>query len=279
MSKKRVFISFRAEDKNKVNGLRLLAANDKFDIEFYDESVRKAIQSYNEAYIKQQIREKINRTSVTVCMVSELTYTSTWVNWELEQSYAKGNTVICMGFKDGPIRLTLPKPCRDRQETWYLWDHEALDRLITKADMLTSVRIAGISGKTYAYDAYDRFGNWLERPANYGFGCLSPGIVGGWRILYFGEAVNVKQRITGHERWLEAVDLGATHVLGHANYGGDVARKAEERDLIALHNPILNVRHRTNHLAGLGGLDAVLSDWWGLGSLGFALAPPTPRIG
>ena len=98
MPKKRVFISFRAEDKNKVNGLRLLAANDKFDIEFYDESVRKEIQSYNEAYIKQQIREKINRTSVTVCMVSELTYTSTWVNWELEQSYAKGNTVICMGF-------------------------------------------------------------------------------------------------------------------------------------------------------------------------------------
>jgi hypothetical protein len=36
-------------------------------------------------------------------------------------------------------------------------------------------------------------------------------------------------------------------------------------------------------LAGLGGLDggldAVLSDWWGLGSLGFALAPPTRRIG
>lgn len=133
MAKKRVFISFRIEDKNKVNGLRLLAANDKFDIEFYDESVRAEIRSHDEAYIKRKIREKINRTSVTVCMVSDLTHTSKWVDWELEESYAKGNTVICMGFKDGPDRLTLPKPCRDNKEPWYAWDHEQLDRLITNA--------------------------------------------------------------------------------------------------------------------------------------------------
>ena len=37
--KKRVFISFRAEDRQQLNGLRLLAANPRFDIEFYDESV------------------------------------------------------------------------------------------------------------------------------------------------------------------------------------------------------------------------------------------------
>jgi hypothetical protein len=133
MAKRRVFISFRVEDRNKVNGLRLLSANDQFDIEFYDESVRTAINSSNEAYIKQIIREKINRTTVTVCMVSELTHMSPWVDWELEQSYAKGNTVICMGFKDGPTSLTLPKPCRDRRENGYIWNHELLDRLIKEA--------------------------------------------------------------------------------------------------------------------------------------------------
>ena len=133
MAKKRVFISFRIDDRNKVNGLRLLSANDQFDIEFYDESVRTEINSHNEAYIKQKIREKINRTTVTVCMVSELTHTSAWVDWELEQSYDKGNTVICMGFKDGPTSLTLPKPCRDRNGNWYLWNHEFLDRLIKEA--------------------------------------------------------------------------------------------------------------------------------------------------
>jgi hypothetical protein len=52
---KRVFISFRHEDKQQVNGLRLLAANQKFDIEFYDESVRAAIDSTNAAYIRSKI--------------------------------------------------------------------------------------------------------------------------------------------------------------------------------------------------------------------------------
>ena len=65
---KLVFLSFKAEDKQKVQGLRLLAANPKFDIEFFDESVRTGIRSKNETYVRQKIREKINRTSITVCL-------------------------------------------------------------------------------------------------------------------------------------------------------------------------------------------------------------------
>ena len=133
LAKKRVFLSFRAEDKNQVNGLRLLAVNDKFDIEFYDESVRKAIDSEDAAYIKSTIRGKNNRTSITVCMLSALTHTSPWVDWELEESYGKNNTVIYMGLKDGPGTLVVPKPGRDREAIWYLWDHELLDRLISAA--------------------------------------------------------------------------------------------------------------------------------------------------
>jgi hypothetical protein len=127
---KRVLISFRHEDKPQVNGLRLLAANDKFDIEFYDESLQVAIDSDNAKYIKSKIKEKIDRTSVTVCMLSALTHTSTWVNWELETSYARGNKIICMGFKDGPDRLTLPPLVKQLELGWHLWDHEQLARLI-----------------------------------------------------------------------------------------------------------------------------------------------------
>lgn len=130
---KRVFISFRAEDRQQVNGLRLLAANPNFDIEFYDESVRTAIDSNNAAYIRSKIREKIDRTSVTLCMVSQLTYTSTWVNWELEESINKGNTIICMGFSGGPNQLTLPEPAKRLNLPWYLWDHNLLARLIAAA--------------------------------------------------------------------------------------------------------------------------------------------------
>jgi hypothetical protein len=127
---KRVFISFRHEDKQQVNGLRLLAANDKFDIEFYDESLQVAIDSEDAKYIKSKIKEKIDRTSVTVCMLSALTYTSTWVNWELETSYAKGNKIVLMGLKGGPGTLTLPPLAKQLQLPWYAWDHDLLARLI-----------------------------------------------------------------------------------------------------------------------------------------------------
>lgn len=132
-TKRRVFISFRAEDKNKVNGLRLLNANDKFDIEFYDESVRSPYDSTDPAYIKRCIREKIRRTKVTVCMVSEWTYTSDWVDWELEEGIANRNNIFCMGFKDSPASLTLPKRIRELGIGWWLWDHEHLHRLVGQA--------------------------------------------------------------------------------------------------------------------------------------------------
>jgi hypothetical protein len=51
---KRVFIRFRREDKNASYGLRLLAANEKFDIEFYDETMRTAIDSTDVTYIRAQ---------------------------------------------------------------------------------------------------------------------------------------------------------------------------------------------------------------------------------
>lgn len=130
---KRVFISFRAEDRQQINGLRLLAANPNFDIEFYDESVRTAINSTNATYIRQRIREKINRTSVTLCMVSELTHTSEWVRWELEESIAKGNTIIAMGLPRGPERITLPEPLRRLNSDWWAWDLTRLTNMIRNA--------------------------------------------------------------------------------------------------------------------------------------------------
>jgi hypothetical protein len=130
---KRVFISFRAEDRQQVNGLRLLAANEDFEIEFYDESVRKAIDSTDPTYVRRKIREKINRTTVTLCIVSELTYTSQWVNWELEESIDKGSNIICMGLPSGPGSLTLPEPARRLKLPWYTWDHQLLARLIANS--------------------------------------------------------------------------------------------------------------------------------------------------
>src|SRR5690348_5267639 len=58
-SMKRVFLSFRAEDKDHVQGVRLLALSPIYrDLEFYDESVQAPFNSFSVDYIKQQIRQK-----------------------------------------------------------------------------------------------------------------------------------------------------------------------------------------------------------------------------
>lgn len=130
---KRVFISFRAEDRDQVNGLRLLAANPNFEIEFYDELVRTAIESTNPTYVRSKIRERIGRTSVTLCMLSPQTHTSQWVNWELEESLEKGSEIICMGLPGVTQAITLPEPARRLKLPWYVWNHEHLGRLIAAA--------------------------------------------------------------------------------------------------------------------------------------------------
>jgi hypothetical protein len=130
-TKKRVFLSFIAEDKDRVQGLRLLAKNPNFDIEFYDESVRAPFDSQNAEYIKRQIREKINRTSVTVCLISEETHKSKWVDWELRVSAEKGNKIIAMALK-GVEEAVLPSLIKEKGLTFHAWDIDMLARLISQ---------------------------------------------------------------------------------------------------------------------------------------------------
>jgi hypothetical protein len=128
--KKRVFLSFRVEDKKQVDGIRLMAANDNFDLEFYDESVRVPYDSDDARYIRARIKEKIDRTSVCVCFVNDQTHTSKWVDWEIETSAAKLNRVICMGLPGVTGNLTLPPTARMLKLPWHLWDHNKLKQLI-----------------------------------------------------------------------------------------------------------------------------------------------------
>jgi hypothetical protein len=132
MEMKRVFFSFAAEDVQQVRGLRLLAANPNYELDFYDESVRVPFDSENADYIKRKIREKINRASVTVCLISEETHKSGWVDWELEESDKKGNTIIAMALK-GVTQAVLPKLVKQKGLAFHAWDPEALNRLIAEA--------------------------------------------------------------------------------------------------------------------------------------------------
>lgn len=128
---KRVFLSFKMEDKKQVDGVRLLSWHQHVDLEFYDESVRVPYNSENASYIRSKIREKITRASVTVGLLGTNTYQSHWVDWELQTSLDLGNKVILMGLPNGPDRLQLPPSVHDR--SWHIWNVSALQSMIEAA--------------------------------------------------------------------------------------------------------------------------------------------------
>lgn len=126
---KRVFLSFIVADQDHANGVRLLAKNPKHSLEFYDESVRAPFDSDDAAYLRRKIREKIGRTSVTVCLISEETHHSRWVDWELATSDQQGSTIIAMAVK-GVTRAVLPALVKQKALTFHGWDADLLANLI-----------------------------------------------------------------------------------------------------------------------------------------------------
>jgi len=128
---RRIFISFKIEDRPKVEGFRLLARNPNVDFDFYDESVRAPFDSTNAEYIRRQIREKLQRCSVTVCLIGATTYQSRWVDWEIRESARLGKGLVGVRLKDtyGPV----PRALQDLGAGIVSWDIGQIERAIEGA--------------------------------------------------------------------------------------------------------------------------------------------------
>ena len=101
--------------------------------------------------------------------------------------------------------------------------------------------LTGASRRTYFYTPYSRATRWHADPANYAFGWQDE--AGQWQPAYIGETANLLQRMRSHGQWQAAARQGCTHVLVNLNAGGMLARRAEEQDLIARYQPVLNSQH------------------------------------
>ena len=102
--RRRLFLSFHAEDRAQVQGFRLMAMNPSVDIEFYDASVRTAIDSENSTYVRSVIREKIRRASILVCLVGNGTAWREWVDWEIRTAVALRKGVCGVRLKGARSR-------------------------------------------------------------------------------------------------------------------------------------------------------------------------------
>ena len=101
----RAFLSFVQEDLNLVNLFRGQAKNEQFDLEFDDYSIKVPFDSRNAEYIGRGILQQIKHATLTVCLYGPTTYTSEWVNWELNRTLGMGKPImgVCL-YDDGRVK-------------------------------------------------------------------------------------------------------------------------------------------------------------------------------
>lgn len=100
--RRNTFLSFDSDDMDEVNLLRAQAKNEKSEIEFIDRSVKEAINSERDEYIKQKITERIRQCSQTVVYITDKTHSSDWVKWEVEKSLQLGKGIVAVHKGDAP---------------------------------------------------------------------------------------------------------------------------------------------------------------------------------
>jgi hypothetical protein len=127
-----VFISFDHEDLNEVNLLRGQAKSEKSNLQFDDYSVKEPFDSTNADYIKRQIREKIDRCSVTVVYLSDKTASSKWVNWEIAESIKRSKGVIGV-YKGDKAPGSVPPAFQENGCKAVKWEHATLMNAIENA--------------------------------------------------------------------------------------------------------------------------------------------------
>jgi hypothetical protein len=126
----RTFLSFVEEDLALVNLFRGQAKNTASDLEFADYSVREPYNSANANYIKQQIAPKISGSSLTMCLYGPTTYTSSWVEWELNKALELGKPIMGVWlYSDGRIKYH-PSPLDGRPRV--PWDIDDIVRTMRR---------------------------------------------------------------------------------------------------------------------------------------------------
>lgn len=109
--RRKVFLSFHVEDRQQIDGFRLMTQNPNLSIDFTEMSSRAPVNSGNSTYIRQAIAQKIYDSSVLICLIGNGTAWREWVDWEIETAanYRKGICGVRLkgSYGRAPEALTL----------------------------------------------------------------------------------------------------------------------------------------------------------------------------
>ena len=128
---KRIFLSFAEQDAQKVKNLMPLLCSPEYDLDFYEGPLDIDVGASGAEAIKWAIGEKIVKCSIVVCLISENTHNSKWVDSQLKKNRNKGNRIIAMALK-GTEDAVLPAVIREENLTFYPWDPPRLKKLIAE---------------------------------------------------------------------------------------------------------------------------------------------------
>ena len=93
----------------------------------------------------------------------------------------------------------------------------------------------------YNFEIYPPNTQWNDVGGVYVFAGQAPN--GRWNAYYIGKCDSFRNRLPNHERWNEAVRLGATHI--HAmTVSQEATRQAIEEALIQWAQPTLNTQKK-----------------------------------
>jgi hypothetical protein len=143
-----VFVSYDHDDQEQVGAFRLLKHNPNHPLDFYDHSLKEPVLGPSGKPIKYPpsdprskpvrdvIKKKFDRASKLVVLIGDDTYTSEWVEWEINAFYdmkeeiSGDNTwkrIRGMTLK-GSSAATVPAALGDRSTKVLSWDPEELDK-------------------------------------------------------------------------------------------------------------------------------------------------------
>ena len=109
-----IFLSFAYdEDIDQVNGFRGMLENPNADINFLDGSCKKDYSGKTDEEIEKYIKSLIDKSSVTVCLISGKTKKSDWVKKELKISQSKNKGIVGIVLKDKQNEIKSYSDCPD----------------------------------------------------------------------------------------------------------------------------------------------------------------------
>lgn len=132
---RRIFISFQHDDKLQAQGFNLLRWNPNVPVEFVGRHLLSPVDSRNPDYIRSKIREMLDGTSVTAVLIGENTAGSDWVDFEIQESLARGNGVLGIRLK-GAENVDVPQTLIQANAKVINWDPDIFADEIERAALI-----------------------------------------------------------------------------------------------------------------------------------------------